>query len=141
MNGLTWEADPRHAELVVQAFQVTGTRVTTPGAKEKAEDAEKGDLPLDAEDVALYRSVAMRAAYLSMDRPDIQYSCRELAKAMASPTQRHMTALKRLAPEAALGAQLRASGHRLRDRALGGLRPCGVCQDEEIHQRWSADAR
>ena len=53
--------------------------------------------PLEPEDVSLYRSVAMRAAYLSMDRPDIQCIRRELAKAMASPTQRHMTALKRLA--------------------------------------------
>ena len=97
MNGRTWEADPRRAELVVQAFHLTGTRVTTPGTKERAADAEKGDLPLESEDVALYRSVAMRAAYLSMDRPDIQYACRELAKAVASPTQRHMTALKRLA--------------------------------------------
>ena len=66
VNGLTWEADPRHAELVVQAFHVTGTRVTTPGTKEKAEEAENGDTPLEPEDVGVYRSVAMRAAYLSM---------------------------------------------------------------------------
>ena len=54
-------------------------------------------LSLSSDEIAFYRSVAMRAAYLSMGRPDLQYACRELAKAMAQPTQRHMTALKRLA--------------------------------------------
>ena len=54
-------------------------------------------MSLSGDEIALHRSVAMRAAYLSMDRPDLQYACRELAKSMAQPTQRHMTALKRLA--------------------------------------------
>jgi hypothetical protein len=47
VGGLMREADPRHAELAAQALQATGTKVTTPGAKEKAEDAEKDDRPLE----------------------------------------------------------------------------------------------
>ena len=39
----------------------------------------------------------MRAAYLSLDRPDIQYTCKELAKGMNKPPERHKMYLKRLA--------------------------------------------
>ena len=43
-----------------------------------------------------YRSVVMRAAYLSQDRPDQTYSTKELAREMQNPTERSMTNLKRL---------------------------------------------
>ena len=31
----TWEADPRHAELIRKSFGVTGRSVTTPGLRDK----------------------------------------------------------------------------------------------------------
>ena len=96
-RGVEWEADPRHAELVIRACGVTGAKVTTPGVKERAEDAETEDIDLGPEEAALYRSVAMRASYLSQDRPDLQFACRELAKGMSKPTERHWMARKRLA--------------------------------------------
>ena len=39
----------------------------------------------------------MRVAYLSMDRPDLQYVARELAKGLKDPTTRHWSVLKRVA--------------------------------------------
>ena len=38
----------------------------------------------------------MRAAYLSLDRPDIAYAVKELARGMSQPTNRDMKALRRL---------------------------------------------
>ena len=67
--GMSWEADPRHAELVCSSLGVAGHSVTTPASKERS-DGDEGE-PLDEETARQYRSVAMRAAYLSMDRPDL----------------------------------------------------------------------
>ena len=97
VGGVRWEADPRHAELVIAACGVTGARVTTPSVREKVEDTDKDDPYLTPEETTAYRSATMRAAYLSQDRPDLQQAVRELAKGMSAPQQRHWQALKRLA--------------------------------------------
>eukprot|EP00975_Prorocentrum_lima_P029845 6262018-Prorocentrum_lima.AAC.1 len=39
----------------------------------------------------------MRAAYLSLDRPDIQFTCKELARGVSQPRRRHWKQMKRLA--------------------------------------------
>jgi thiol-disulfide isomerase/thioredoxin len=98
-EGIEWEADPRHADLIVKSVGVTGCKVSTPGVKEKVEvlEDENEELDLSPEEAKIYRSTAMRAAYLSQDRPDIQVPCRELAKGLKDPKQRHWTMLKHLA--------------------------------------------
>ena len=45
--------------------------LTTPGTKEKAEDLVIEDVPLEEDQVAWYRSLCMRASYLSQGRPDL----------------------------------------------------------------------
>ena len=40
--------------------------------------------------------MTMRAAYLSIDRPDIAFAVKELARGMSTPTQRDLRALRRL---------------------------------------------
>ena len=42
------------------------------------------------------RSMAMRAAYLAQDRPDIQYAVKELARCMSAPTGLEWQSLERL---------------------------------------------
>ena len=64
-------------------------------AKSRATDKEK--VPLSAEDATMYRSIAVRAAYLAQDRPDLQTATRSLAQGLQSPTSRHWNMLKRLA--------------------------------------------
>ena len=39
-EGITWEADPRHAELIRKSFSVTGRSDTTPGVRDKLNDIE-----------------------------------------------------------------------------------------------------
>ena len=43
-----------------------------------------------------FRGIAARANYLSADRPDVQYSAKEICRSMSSPTEMSMSALKRL---------------------------------------------
>ena len=96
-EGILWEADPRHADIIMQRTGVTNA-VTTPLVKEKIEEVEDdNEIELDSGPAEDYRSVAMRGAYLSQDRPDLQRAGRELAKGLQRPTTRHQTQLKRLA--------------------------------------------
>ena len=50
---------------------------------------------LDASQIRFYRSMVMRAAYLSQDRLDLSFSAKELARDMQKPTEHSMTNLKR----------------------------------------------
>ena len=95
-EGLEYEADPRHVELVVDQLEVTRP-VTTPLVKEKADAVDDKDEMLSPEDARSYRSCMMRIGYVSHDRTDLQRTVRELAKGMQAPTARHLTMLKRCA--------------------------------------------
>ena len=50
---------------------------------------------LGAEARQQYRSMTMRIAYLSQDRPDLQFSAKELARSMQEPTEWDKEQLKR----------------------------------------------
>ena len=62
-DGITWEADPRHAELMRKSFGVTGRSVATLGVRDKLDDIE-GDVPIDNEASDRYRAHTLRAQYL-----------------------------------------------------------------------------
>ena len=90
------EADPRHVDLVLEQLGLDkGASVTTPLVKVKEE--ERDNTVLGAEEAATYRSIAMRIGYLSMDRPDMLRTVREMAKGLKEPQQYHWGLLKRAA--------------------------------------------
>ena len=60
IEGITWEADPRHAELIRKSFGMTGRSVTTPGVRDKLDDIE-GKVPIDEEAADRYHANTMRA--------------------------------------------------------------------------------
>ena len=96
---LTYEADPRHAEMIVKQLGLQDAKpVVTPSEKMTAQEAlavaEMGTLP--AEQSKSYRSLVMRAAYLSLDRADIAETVKSLARDMANPTENSWSKLKRL---------------------------------------------
>ena len=78
-DGITWEAVPRHAELISKSFGVTGRSVATRGVRDKLTDSE-GEFPIDKEASDRYRANTMHAQYLSSDRPDTQIECCDLAQ-------------------------------------------------------------
>ena len=95
-EGIWWEQDSRHADLVVKilepkigddgrAVSAQASNVKTPIAKPTAEDIEKDQEFLSSEEASLYRSVAMNAAYLAQDRPDLQVASRSLAQGLQQP--------------------------------------------------------
>ena len=98
---LTVEADSRHSELIrdhlnLQKKDAKG--LTAPGEKRKLDEdvSEQEAMPLGSNQATDYRSIAMRGAYLSEDRPDIRYACKELARRMQKPTEQDWIHLKHL---------------------------------------------
>ena len=114
-EGYEYEADQRHADMIVEQLGLKGSRgVVSPGEATEVDtrtDKRGGDSvsvssatgvgkgtpeSLSHENTALFRSVAARANYLSQDRPDISYAVKEVCRHMAGPTELSLKALKRL---------------------------------------------
>lgn len=97
-DGNQWllEADPRHSELIVEQLGLAQTRaVSTAGADEKEDEAEEL-IELEGNDIRLFRGVAARCNYLSMDRPDIMFASKEVCRDMSKPTIASLKRLKRI---------------------------------------------
>ena len=90
------EADSRNAKLIIAelGFQLAN-RVSTPGVKEPENAPEATNL-LDAGEAIAYGGICARCLYLSLDRPDLRFAVKELARRMSAPTQKDLRALKRL---------------------------------------------
>ena len=96
-RGITYEADPRHVEIMVEQLKLGEAKtVTTPGTKDEGKTQEDSETRLGKEEASQYRALVARCNYLGPDRPDIAYSVKELARGMAEPTRGNLLQLKRL---------------------------------------------
>ena len=94
--GLKYEADPRHAEILVRGVAGVERALTAPGTHSKDfEGGGEAELP-DAI-ARLFRSFAARANYLAMDRPDLSQATKELCRRMSAPRAADLVALLRVA--------------------------------------------
>ena len=96
-KGWEYEADQRHAEILIEALKLKEARsVGTPGEDEKDHEEEENKEELGPEDATRYRALAARANYLALDRPDVQYAVKEICRSMSKPTVGGKKKLKRL---------------------------------------------
>ena len=98
-EGYEWEADQRHAELIIEGMglKMDSKPLAAPGRKLTSQEMDKGDELLDPKQASCFRGLAARANFMASDRPDIAFSVKELCRAMSAPTQRNLEALKRFA--------------------------------------------
>ena len=120
-RGITIEPDPRHAEILIKELDGdSGRLVTTPMAKDSAKEsvesitddvhekvknkknkAENNTVndydKLDNAQTTKYRALVARANYLAVDRGDIAFCVKELARCMSSPSIHDWERLQRLA--------------------------------------------
>ena len=90
--GIKYEADQRHAEIIVEAAGLQNSNsVSTPGVKE----VEVGE-GTPSEEGTNYRAIAARANYLAQDRIDIQFAAKELSRNMSNPDVEDWRLIKRL---------------------------------------------
>ena len=96
-SGIQYEADPRHAEIIVREMDFESCKeVATPGSEEEVVTA-KSEEKLEQSRSAKYRSIVARANYLAHDRPEIQFATKECARKMSDPNEQDWQKLKRLA--------------------------------------------
>ncbi|CAK0906615.1 unnamed protein product, partial [Prorocentrum cordatum] len=94
------ESDQRHVELLIKELGLENESkgLDVPSVKKTEADidyeAKLSTLPLD--EVRRYRSVVMRAAYLTLDRPDIVDAVKQCSRRMQAPTSADMMMVKRL---------------------------------------------
>ncbi len=93
---IEYEADPRQVERLVAECGLTGSKpVATPGVKPTFRELEEDkELPRDLH--TAFRGAAARGNYLSADRLDGQFACKEVCRWMAHPTLQAWRALKRV---------------------------------------------
>ena len=97
-DGIWYEADQRHADLTVSELGLKEAKpVSTPGTKEDVDRmlADLGPI-LSPVDATMYRAMAARLNYLALDRSDIQFATKEIARHMAAPTEGNWLLMKRL---------------------------------------------
>ena len=89
-----WEPDPRHIEIMADALfgKTKQKKISTPGEKMPVSADQS---PLKDSERQVYRSNTMRMAYLAQDRPELQFSGKELARSMQQPTRWDMLQLQR----------------------------------------------
>lgn len=79
------EVGPRHAEIIVKQLQLENwVPLSAPNEKMNPKHFTEEDLQeLSKDDASAYRAVAARGNYLSLDRSDVRYAVRELARGLA----------------------------------------------------------
>ncbi len=83
--GLKYEADPRHAEILVRGVAGTERALSAPGTHSKDFEVRTEEAALPPVIASLFRSFAARANYLAMDRPDLAQATKELCRRMSEP--------------------------------------------------------
>ena len=97
-GGWEYEADPRHAQILVKAMNMEDAKAAaTAGEDEKKWEEDEDAQELQEGQATEYRQLAARANYLAADRADVQYAVKQLCRGMARPTQGHKKKLRRLA--------------------------------------------
>ena len=84
---LGYEADSRHAEIIIEECEVQSWRAAkTPGVQEAVVDGiEKGGVEMNDYEKTRFRGVAARINNLAMERSDLQFAAKELCRKMAKP--------------------------------------------------------
>ncbi len=100
--GIEYEADQKHVQaLLDEAGMINCRPVVNPGGaqderRRKDERAVEIETLLDGRKAREYRRAAARLNYLALDRPDVSFAVKEVARAMASPCIGDEMRLKRV---------------------------------------------
>ena len=95
-EGITYEADQRHAEIVIKEMNMKkANAVSTPSVPEPSEEANSR---LSSPDITKDEGgLVARVNYLSLDRPDLQFAAKTASQHMAQPKVCDWAKIKRIA--------------------------------------------
>ena len=96
-DGWEYEGDQRHGEILVRETGMTSSKgAATPGVDYKEEEEEESQKELDAQDSTMYRGMAARSNYMSLDRMDLAYASKEVSRGMSKPTEGDLQKIMRI---------------------------------------------
>ena len=84
--------DPKHAEKIIAWLGLSGGR-SSPVPGKKLVLTEESIVPLEGDELALYRTFAGSAIYLALARADLKYAAKELARRVSKPRKCDMVYL------------------------------------------------
>ena len=95
---IEYEADRKHREKILDYFGMDkGTRALSTNG-EKDPKAEEGDeVDLEKEESIVYRGLAARLNFLSLDCPDLQFGSKPSSREMSKPKMGSWKCMKRIA--------------------------------------------
>ena len=98
-DAVEYEPDRRHADLIIREFFPQGAKpAATPGTDiGRSEKDRMCSAEMNKADARRFRGLAARINYLAMDRTDLQYSAKTVAKSMATPREADWATMKRVA--------------------------------------------
>ena len=93
--GWEYESDQRHGEIIVKETDMGSAKpVSTPGTDSAVSGREERGL--SEGHAKWYRGVAARGNYLSQDRADVAFACKEACRSMSAPKVGDLEKLKRI---------------------------------------------
>ena len=95
-GGITYEADPKHRELILEFFGFCEkSKVSKYNGDKEDREEEYGDEALGKEEASRYRSIAARIDFIAQGRHERLFSAKELCRHMAAPTEGGMRKIKK----------------------------------------------
>ena len=97
-NGIEFEADPKHRQLIMETFGFNEDSKGLVSNGEKEFRQEPGDNEvMEKEEATEFRGVVARMNFLSQDCPDLQFPVKECSKQMSRPTKGAWKSAKKIA--------------------------------------------
>ena len=96
-QGLLYEADPRHVEILAKEWLTVPEKRAapkTPGSRREKDSEEEESLV--GWEATRFRGAAARVNYLAQDRPDVAFAAKECCRCMSAPKRKDEEALRRL---------------------------------------------
>ena len=85
-NGIGYEADQKHAAMFVKENLTSKDRLVSTPEEDTNDTVNEPELS-EPEEIMSFRADAARDNYLSMDRPDLQFSAEEISRAQAKANE------------------------------------------------------
>ena len=95
-NGIRYEADQKHAVMLVNENLTSKDRPVSTQGEDRKDSVNESEMSAP-EEIRSFRANAARVNFLSMDRPEPQFSAKEMSRAMLKPTKKDQRRMTRMA--------------------------------------------
>ena len=98
-DGIEYEADPKHRKLIMEhfGFDEESSGLVYNGERDWRKEEEWEEVLLEKEEAMVFRGVVVRAIFLSLACPDLQFPVKQMSREMAKPMVGSWKRMKKIA--------------------------------------------